>query len=148
MTVRLPANLLRRIERELERAYPEEGAGLLVGVQDPDGMLWVTRLLPMTNRWADDRRRRFRLDPRELMLAEDQAEKDGLSVLGVFHSHPDHPAEPSAFDLHHALPFFAYLITSVAAGSAGVTRAWLLSDDHRGFLESALEVFTDSEEQR
>lgn len=149
MTIRIPAPLLRQIEADLEAAYPEEGAGLLLGILEADGVRRVTRLLPMPNRWEDgDRRRRYRLDPRDLMAAEDRAEAEGLSVLGVFHSHPDHPAVPSSFDVDQAFPFFAYLITTVEAGAAGSTRAWLLSDERREFQEAALDVAPQSEETR
>jgi proteasome lid subunit RPN8/RPN11 len=63
-----------------------------------------------------------------------------LDVVGVFHSHPDHPTQPSQFDLDHALPNFCYLITSVEKGTAVITRAWQLQADRGAFRENVLEV--------
>ena len=37
-------------------------------------------------------------------------------LLGFYHSHPDHPAKPSQYDLDHAWPSFSYVIVSVMAG--------------------------------
>jgi proteasome lid subunit RPN8/RPN11 len=58
----------------------------------------------------------------------------------VFHSHPDHPAQPSEFDREHAWPNFSYLITSVGEGKARVTRAWSLREDRTAFAEDLLET--------
>ena len=62
-----------------------------------------------------ERRRRFLIGPDEYRAAEQHADDTGRALLGFYHSHPDHPAEPSAFDLEHAWPNLSYVIVSVAA---------------------------------
>jgi len=141
MTLFLPADLAEAIRRHLERAYPEEAAGLLLGTADGADKRRVVRALPVDNRWeGSDRVRRYTIDPRDLMRAEDEANRDGLTVIGIFHSHPDHPPRPSTFDLEQGLPFYTYLITRVDGGSAVETRAWRLADDRLRFDEESLVI--------
>jgi proteasome lid subunit RPN8/RPN11 len=70
-----------------------------------------------------------------MMEAETIAEQRNLEVIGIFHSHPDHPAEPSAYDLEHSLPWFTYVITTVSDGTAKGSKAWRLQEDRAKFNE-------------
>jgi len=63
-----------------------------------------------------------------------------LDVLGVFHSHPDHPNQPSEFDREWAMPWFSYVITSINLGRAVASRSWLLSEDRAQFAEEQIAV--------
>ncbi|MDR2489668.1 MAG: Mov34/MPN/PAD-1 family protein [Desulfovibrio sp.] len=66
--------------------------------------------------------------------------KRGLEVLGYYHSHPDHPALPSAYDLEHAWPFYSYVIVSIVKGNAGEMLSRVLADDRSRFVpESFIE---------
>jgi proteasome lid subunit RPN8/RPN11 len=104
-----------------------------------DGRVIVEGLLPLANRReAEAQHNRYELGPRDFVQAEDEAEARDLDLVGVFHSHPDHPNRPSEFDRAHALPNFSYLITTVAQGKAGATRAWRLLDDRSQFVEDVI----------
>jgi len=147
VTILLPAVHVREIGLHGESAYPEEGAGLLLGSIGEGDLRRVLRTLPLGNRWQDeDRTRRYRIDPLDLLEAEETAERDGLTILGIYHSHPDHPARPSAFDLERALPFYSYLITEIRSGGAVESRAWRLAEDRGRFEEEGLTVIPDMEE--
>jgi proteasome lid subunit RPN8/RPN11 len=74
------------------------------------------------------------------MSAEQEAESLGLDLIGVFHSHPDHPAVASEFDLEWALPWFSYLITAVQHGRARQSRSWRLDDDRTQMCEEAITI--------
>ncbi len=140
MTLFISRRLLDQIHALGEAAYPEEGAGLLYGEVRRDDRL-VRRARPLPNSFeADGRRRRYRIDPRELIAAESEAEAQGVEVIGVFHSHPDHPAAASETDREWALPWLSYLITSVQAGRASETRSWRLADDRSEMTEEAVLV--------
>jgi proteasome lid subunit RPN8/RPN11 len=74
------------------------------------------------------------------MKIERDADKRGLQVLGIYHSHPDVAARPSQFDLDHAWPNLSYLIVSVCKGKAVETNSWLLREDRSQFDQEPVEV--------
>ena len=140
MSLVVTQEILARIHGNGEQAYPEEGAGLLVGVRMGEEKRVVT-LLPLTNTREDaSRHNRYLLDPQDYLKGEMEAARLGLDVLGVFHSHPDHPNQPSEFDREWAMPWFSYVITSIQQGKAVVSRSWLLAEDRSTFLEETIEV--------
>jgi proteasome lid subunit RPN8/RPN11 len=142
MSLILSTQLLREIYAHGEAAYPEEGAGLLLGALEGENKR-VAQLLPLENSREDAaRHNRYLLSAQDYMRAEDDAARLGLDVLGVFHSHPDHPNQPSEFDREWAMPWFSYVITSINQGKAIASRSWLLSDDHGQFEEESI-VFLD-----
>ena len=75
-----------------------------------------------SGRWKyareDSPRNRYLISPRDLLEAEKAARALGLDIVGVYHSHPDHPARPSEFDREHAFPWYSYIIVSVRGGEA------------------------------
>jgi proteasome lid subunit RPN8/RPN11 len=75
-----------------------------------------------------------------MRAGENAAEKHALDVIGVFHSHPDHPALPSDYDREQALPWWSYLIVSVQETGADVARSWLLADDRTRFIEERVHI--------
>ncbi len=121
------------IRRHGEETYPHECCGALVG---RDGITAHAVALPNTT--EEGPRRRFLVNEKDYMLAERRAAELGGDLLGFYHSHPDHPARPSQFDLDHAWPTFAYIIVSVAAGSARDMTVWWLQDDRSRFEEGRL----------
>jgi proteasome lid subunit RPN8/RPN11 len=121
------------IRRHGEETYPHECCGALVG---RDGR--VTATVPLPNTTEEGPRRRFLVRPSDYKLAEQQAGELGGDLLGFYHSHPDHPARPSQFDLDHAWPTFAYIIVAVASGAAGDITVWYLKDDRSTFEEGEL----------
>ncbi len=139
MRLEVEPRLARELEAHLERAYPEEGCGVLLGRDGPQGRR-VERVIGFENRQDDARGRRYLIDPEQLLGAEREARAQGLEVVGFFHSHPDHPAQPSAFDLEHAWPWYSYLIVSVASGRVADERSWRLAEDRSRFVPETLAV--------
>lgn len=143
MSLEISSSLLEHIHRFGEVAYPDEGAGLLLGISD-GAKKQVKAVLPLSNSREDSaRHNRYLLTPQDYLHGEQEAARLGLDVLGVFHSHPDHPNRPSEFDREWAMPWFSYLITSVQAGAAAGSRSWLLSEDRQAFSEEI--ISTDQE---
>jgi proteasome lid subunit RPN8/RPN11 len=131
---------LTAIHQHGEKAYPEEGAGLLLG--KANGIVKVVAtILPLENTREDAaRHNRYLLNPQDYLRGELEAVRIGMDVLGVFHSHPDHPNQPSEFDREWAMPWFSYLITSVQGGQAVASRSWLLSEDRSAFAEETIQI--------
>ncbi|MGE5250971.1 MAG: Mov34/MPN/PAD-1 family protein [Bacteroidota bacterium] len=132
----ISAAVLQRIEAHGQDAYPEEGAGFLLG---QDGRVEDILGLPNTREEAA-RHNRYLISPEDYLSAESEAERRGLDLIGVFHSHPDHPNRPSEFDREWAQPFFSYIITSVESGLAGESRSWRLAEDRSTFVEEAIHI--------
>jgi proteasome lid subunit RPN8/RPN11 len=138
--LRIHPIVLDRIHRYGEAAYPEEGAGFLLGELRGDTKI-VSMVLPVENSREDAaRHNRYLVSPLDYARAEETATQQELDVLGVFHSHPDHPNRPSEFDREWAMPWFSYLITSVQAGKAVESRSWQLAEDRSQFIEETLVV--------
>lgn len=115
------------------QTYPHECCGALIGRNGT-----VTETVPLPNTTEEGPRRRFLVRPSDYRDAESQADVRGLELLGFYHSHPDHPAEPSQYDLEHAWPFFSYVIVSVVNGDPLEIRSWRLQDDRSRFVEEVL----------
>jgi proteasome lid subunit RPN8/RPN11 len=112
-------------------AYPDECCGFLLGREDENGRRIITQALVVINAKEGDKRRRFVIAPHDYLQAEEYAEAQNLHLLGVYHSHPDHPAVPSEHDRAAAQPFFSYLIIAVNNGQPGFIRSWRLNEDGR-----------------
>jgi proteasome lid subunit RPN8/RPN11 len=138
MILELPEEISRRIHTQGESAYPEEVAGLLLGVVN-GACRRVVEILPLPNVREDAaRHNRYLLSPQDYLKGEQEAMHLGLDVVGIFHSHPDHPSRPSEFDRQWAWPNFSYLITSVMKRKAIESRSWRLAEDRSKFLEERI----------
>lgn len=143
MAIQLTFEIAKKIHTFLESAYPDEGAGLLFG-DEQGGQRRVLAILPLTNsRESSARHNRYLITPQEMLHGEQEAMRLGLDVIGIFHSHPDSPNRPSEFDREWALPWFSYLITTVAAGQAEGSRSWRLQEDRSQFNEESVAVFPE-----
>ena len=130
----LDVGVATAIRRHGEETFPHECCGALVGTGDR-----VTAAVALPNTTEEGPRRRFLVRPADYRLAEQKATELGGELLGFYHSHPDHPARPSQFDLDHAWPNFAYVIVSVMSGVSRVMTVWYLREDRSQFDEGTLD---------
>lgn len=134
--LKISDDLVARINSHVEEAYPDEGAGFLIG---DDGE--VKEILALPNAREDEaRHNRFLITPEDYLKAELKADNLGLSLIGVFHSHPDCPNVPSEYDREWAQPFFSYIITRVDEGKAVSHRSWRLMEDRTTYEEEVIEI--------
>lgn len=137
--LRIPEALLHAIRRHATEAYPEECCGVLLGTAD-DGEHRIHELIAARNEHeAANRHNRYLIPPETVLEAHKRARDQELDVVGYYHSHPDHPAEPSEFDREHAWPATSYVIVSVRNGEAQELRSWRLLDSRERFEEESLE---------
>jgi proteasome lid subunit RPN8/RPN11 len=144
MALFITPDLMNRIHSHGERAYPEEGAGLLLGTVDGENRHVVQLLLFDNAREQAARHNRYLLTPQDYLNGEREAARLGLDVIGVFHSHPDHPNHPSEFDRDWAMPWLSYIITSVDDGRTSGSRCWMLSEDRTQFSEETIRIVNQS----
>lgn len=132
-----------KIHAHLLRAYPDEGCGVLLGAER-EGRREIARVVALENQHEAAHHNRYTISPAQFLAAEREGRDLGLDVLGFFHSHPDHPAEPSAFDLEHAWPYYSYLIVSVREGRIDTMRSFRLTEDRSRFEPESLELADDT----
>jgi proteasome lid subunit RPN8/RPN11 len=136
MSLKITNELIERINKHIEAAYPGEGAGFLLGA---DGA--VNDVLPLDNaREEEARYNRFLLTPEDYLKAEMKAMEMGVDLIGVFHSHPDCPNVPSEYDREWAQPFFSYIISRVDQGKTVSHRSWRLQEDRSKYDEEEIEI--------
>ena len=135
------------MQTHAESTYPEECCGLLLGHLRGD-VKTLVEVLPTQNSWGDDgvddfqaiessaqrkssKRNRFSIAPKVMLQAQKDARDRNLDIIGIFHSHPDHPAVPSEFDRAIAWQQYSYIIISVQQGKACDLKSWSLNDEHQ-----------------
>ncbi|HUQ65937.1 MAG TPA: M67 family metallopeptidase [Flavitalea sp.] len=119
------------------KAFPDECCGFMFGYEDEAGTRVVTDVLPINNSAVENRKRRFEIAAKDYMKGERYAMENDVTLLGIYHSHPNHPAIPSEHDRVAAQPFFSYVIISTESDGVKNTRSWVLNDqsqfDEEGF---------------
>jgi proteasome lid subunit RPN8/RPN11 len=137
--IRLNHEQLSEIRAHGERDYPFECCGLLIGSFKEDGVKEVSEVYPISNaREEEAKRRRFLIRPEELLRGERHARSLSLDVVGFYHSHPDHPARPSTYDLEHAWPSYSYVIVSVQQARAADLFSWEMEPDRTRFNQEQI----------
>ena len=131
----VPAEVAHAIRRHAAEAYPNECCGALFGNDAR-----ITEMMRLPNVTDEGPRRRFLVLPDDYRAAEAHAGETGAELAGFYHSHPDHPARPSRYDLDHAWPFFIYVIVSVHDGEPRDMTSWRLRDDRSAFVADSLIV--------
>ena len=141
MPLYLTAETHTAIAAHGEQGYPNEICGVLLG-QEAEGRRIIRALLPIENSFeSDEQYHRFLITPEAMFRAERQAQRTGMDVLGVYHSHPDSPARPSDYDRDHAAwTTWSYIIVSIQGGQAAEMHAWTLREDRSTFDPTELFV--------
>jgi proteasome lid subunit RPN8/RPN11 len=132
MSLMISRELIESIREHGKKAYPNECCGVLLG-RIENSRKSVVKLRPMENAREDSPQNRYLISSRDLLEAEKAARALGLDIVGVYHSHPDHPARPSEFDREHAFPWYSYIIVSVRGGEPLDLTSWTLRDDRSAF---------------
>ncbi|GAB4378424.1 MAG: M67 family metallopeptidase [Elainellaceae cyanobacterium] len=152
MVLHLVASQLNDIALHAERTYPEECCGLLIGTFDRDrSAIWVAEVWAVENAWDDQAEaamrelyqqgkahpqnltkfERYWIDPKTMLEAQRYGRDRQLDIIGIYHSHPDHPALPSECDRLLAWAQYAYIIVSVQQGVVQDFRCWRLDTEHQ-----------------
>ena len=146
MPLLIPKPLYNDLRAHGEETYPHECCGILLG-KSADDNITVHQLIRAGNTRTDSAHNRYNIAPQELIAAQREARKQGLDIVGFYHSHPDHPAQWSSTDFAEAHWFgCAYVITSVdgdkTKGTAQITNSFLLtgtSEDDKAFTPQRIQ---------
>jgi len=128
----LKYDLVEKFTKQAEEEYPNECCGFLLGRVE-NNKVTAEEYLLQENNAVKEKVRRFLINPQDFISVEEYADANGLSIIGIVHSHPDSIDIPSEYDRIHAWPGLSYIIISVRNGIAGSFRSWLLKKDSSGF---------------
>ena len=113
--------------------YPREVCGLLVGrFEEGTRIRKVWEARPAKNLDRDRAADRYTLDPVDFRRIDEEARGKELEVVGVYHSHPDHPAVPSGRDRRRAAEIWSsfeswsYIILEAGKDGIASWRSWVL----------------------
>lgn len=145
MAIRVKQEHVESIYQHGEREYPRECCGFLLGV-NTDGVNLLGEVYPAQNVWekeshylaageADEAKKsesklnRYLITPDQYRQADAYARERGYGIIGYYHSHPDHPAAPSGYDLDHSCwPGESYIIVSIQQGKAATLNSFTKPD--------------------
>ncbi|HAN75116.1 MAG TPA: hypothetical protein DCQ51_03700 [Planktothrix sp. UBA8407] len=136
-----------------EQIYPQECCGLLMGKINQNYDKIIVDIIPTENAWNSETAKtfedveitnkpvtseaRFTISPQQMIQAQKQGRDRNLIIIGIYHSHPDHPAIPSEFDRVCAWSDYSYIIISVEKGKTTDLQNWSL-DQHDQFQSEEL----------
>lgn len=124
--------------KHAESGYPNEVCGVLIGKDNI-----ITGFKECGNLNRERTRDRYELDSNSYNEADNWARLNRMKILGIYHSHPDHPSRPSGFDRERAWPDWVYIILSIEGGKYKDGRAWVLKDFDSQFEEEKIELILD-----
>ncbi len=133
----MSAAVVKNIEAHARETFPEECCGVLLGhAEEPRRALQAR---PMKNVAKENRTQRYVIEPLDLLRADTAARSNGLDLIGIYHSHPNHPAEPSEFDRSRAASWYSYLILSIVDRHPKDLTAWRFDDSAKVFRPEAMD---------
>jgi proteasome lid subunit RPN8/RPN11 len=142
MSIKILKSVFEQIMTHAEETYPEECCGLLIA--PGNGEKKVIESVRMTNAYTGPKNDRYHINPLELFKADRAVAQKGLSITGIYHSHPDYPAKLSAYDLEHSFPWYSYVVVSVPKGKAGDVKSWVPDDRRTATSEETVEVISEA----
>jgi len=140
--IKLPSSLLRQIYDHAEESYPNECCGLMIGTTDADKSHVVHAVRRCKNLNLDRARDRYLMDPQDQLRIMREFENGPSDIIGVYHSHPDHPSRASQTDTDRAMEIMAtawsYIIVSVQKGTVAGAQSWVLNEAEGKFTEEPI----------
>lgn len=136
--IHIEPKIINQLSDHALRKFPDECCGFLLGFETAKNR-FVTEIIVLHNAKEGDKRRRFKIAPTDYLKAERYADENGLTLLGVYHSHPKHPSLPSEHDRRAAQPYFSYLILSVVKNEVKSIQSWVLNDEQQFEEEQVFE---------
>ncbi|WP_457623382.1 Mov34/MPN/PAD-1 family protein [Persephonella sp.] len=125
--LKIKKELIDQIASQGEEGYPYEICGFILGTMDyKNNVREAFEVYQVENQNKERANDRFEIDPKDYLKVEEYGDSKGIQIIGIYHTHPDHPDRPSQTDLMFAQPDMSYIIMSINKGKAGNWRSWEL----------------------
>jgi proteasome lid subunit RPN8/RPN11 len=138
--IQITDSSLTKMKDHATSIFPDECCGFLFGKEFENGSRIVTEIYEVNNSKFGDKRRRFEIAAKDYLRAEQFAMENETQLIGVYHSHPNHPAIPSETDRVAAQPWFSYVIISVFNEKTDHIRSWRLNESSAFEEENFLSI--------
>ncbi len=135
------------IARHARATYPEECCGVLLGHSGENGTT-VRLAYPVENTAPASRGSRYEIANSDILSAQTKAAGLGMSLLGIYHSHPDHGAGFSAPDLEASCPWLSYVVISVRRGRVAEIAGWTGNFEQTEARREDVEILAGSDSRR
>jgi proteasome lid subunit RPN8/RPN11 len=134
--IKIPTSVLQKIYAHTEQSYPNECCGVMIGEMTEPKTVHEFRICKNLNK--ERARDRYDMDPLDMLKAQREFENSSWEIIGIYHSHPDHPSRPSQTDTDRAWPNYSYVIISVRKGTVASAQSWVLNEGEKMFDEEPL----------
>jgi proteasome lid subunit RPN8/RPN11 len=104
--------------------YPNECCGAMLGKIDGEEKQVLTAMR-LQNSSAGSQAARYELRPEDLLAADREARRQGMDLIGIYHSHPDCDAYFSKTDLENSCPWYSFIVLSIQKGEFHHANSWL-----------------------
>ena len=131
---------LSYIKEQVKKSYPHECCGLLVGINTSERR--VVEVCPVQNKNFERAHDRYVIETRDFEKVDKEAAKKGFQIIGVYHSHPDHPAVPSVHDTEQVCSnwFLSYIIVAIEKGDKIDVKSWVFNEEKKQFEEEEIKL--------
>lgn len=141
MGIKIQRAVMGKILEHVKKTYPHECCGLMVGKSYDNKEVIDSRMIPNIN--TKRARDRYVMDPKVWNKVDKELREKKLEILGIYHSHPDHPSRPSEFDREHAAAIFAhevysYVVIACEKGEKTKAQSWILRETTEQFEEEEI----------
>ena len=142
MKIIIKKNILDEIFEHAKKAYPQECCGIVLGNRDKGENITIKEVKETKNLSQDPLK--YQMDPRDFLKVQRYASSNDLDIVGVYHSHPDHPPIPSKYDIESAWEDLFYLIVTVKKSKPDKIKSWVFKDSRKKFIETKIEILNNN----
>ncbi len=129
-------SLLEEIYQHAIDTYPDECCGIMAGVIQAENRI-VKKVFQAENLNKERSHDRYEMNEKDFLRADRQAAKLGMDIVGIYHSHPDHPSKASETDRQKAHEGYSYLIVAIHDRKFYSKNSWVL-DQNKKFQEEEI----------
>jgi proteasome lid subunit RPN8/RPN11 len=122
--IRVAGEPWREMVAHARFTYPNECCGAMLGKIDGE-QKEVLAAMRLENSSAGSQAARYELRQQDLLAADEEARRQGMALIGIYHSHPDCDAYFSDTDLKNSCPWYSFIVLSIQNGEFHHANSWL-----------------------
>ena len=137
--LKIEKTLLEEVYNHGISTYPDECCGIMLGTMAGENRT-VKKIFPAENLNKERSKDRYELNQKDFLKADREAQSLDLEIVGIYHSHPDHPSKASETDRQKAHEGYSYLIVAIHQGKFHSKNSCVLNSEKQFQEENIVEV--------